>query len=345
MGAEGFVLDEITNKSDQYDASAALAAGFVLFDNKWERFRLSWGARMEHFDQQLHSVDYSNLPVNPRLTTTEILPSANLKYELNEKTNLRFSASKTVTRPEFRELAPFSYYDFYLQSSVTGNPTLKTGKIFNADLRYEIYPGQNQLFSFSLFYKNFKDPIENVLSGTGSSKARTFSNVPSAQNYGLEMELRKNFGFISEGFENVVFFTNAALIRSKVDLSKISTEDPNRPLQGQSPYILNAGLQWNNAFYGLNAAVSYNIIGDRLQEVGAVGYNDIYEQHRNLSDCSISKKLGTRGEIKFTWSDILKQPFNLYQDNNFDHKFNNTDNLIQKITPGSTISLTASVRL
>lgn len=346
FGTDLFIIDDITTKSDNYTAASTLSGGYAMFDNKlWERFRLSWGVRIESFQQELHSIDQTQQPVDVNRTSTDVLPSANLKFELNEKTNLRLSVSQTVTRPEFREIAPFSFYDFYLQRSIVGNPNLRPGKIFNGDLRYELYPGMNQLFSFSVFYKKFTDPIERVVNRpSAGTTVGSFKNISAAQSFGVEMEVRKNFGFFGERFESLVVFGNIALIHSEINLDSIESEDKSRPLQGQSPYVANAGLQWNWKSAGLNATIVYNIIGDRLFDVGFKNYADTYEQHRDLLDFSISKNIGRRGEIKLTWSDILRQPFIYYQDNNFDHKYNDGDNLMQKNSLGSTITLSAQYR-
>lgn len=339
---KGFVLDEITNDGDKYDAKSDLTSAYILFDNKIaERLRISWGLRMENFRQQLNAINYSQIPVNIDRTTTEWLPSANVTYSLNEKNQLRLSASRTVTRPEFRELAPFAFYDFYLPGTVQGDTTLTSGRIYNFDLRYELYPGMNQLFSVSLFYKKFNNPVEFTFSSQGAGTRNfSFINVPSAENYGVELELRKNFDFIGANWENLVFFTNAAIIRSKINLQGAGAYDPDRALQGQSPYIVNVGLAHNWVRAGLNTTLVYNIIGDRVAQVGTDGYADIYERHRNLLDFQISKRVWQRGEIKLTWSDILRPDFMYYQDNNADHKFNEgVDNVMQSLNSGSTITL------
>jgi outer membrane receptor protein involved in Fe transport len=222
---------------------------------------------------------------------------------------------------------------------VVGNPALTQGSIYNADIRYEIYPGQNQLFSVSLFYKRFKNPIEFTFASTSGARTFSFNNVASANNYGVEMELRKNFGFI--GVEDLMFFTNASLIRSNIDLSKgVSFFDSTRALQGQSPYIINAGLTYNIPTIGLSTTLIYNVIGDRIAQVGTVSYGDIYERHRNLLDFSVSKKLGRSGEVKLTWGDILRPEFIYYQDENASHKYEEAeDNVMQRLTLGSTVTL------
>ena len=343
IGPRGFVLDEITNPSDGYKAGSDLYAGYAMFENKIaDRIRLSWGVRAESFHQRLESARYgTNVPLVVDTTTTRLLPSFNLTYSLTETQQLRLSGSKTVTRPEFRELAPFAFYDFFLNAGVVGDPGLTPGNIWNADIRYEIYPGQNQLFSVSLFYKKFTTPIEFTYSSQGAgTRTFTFQNIPGAQNYGAEIEIRKNLGFLGTNFENLVVFANAARIFSSLDLSNVSAYDTTRALQGQSPYLINAGVSYSIPDWGLNTTVMFNSIGDRIAQVGTVGYGDIYERHRNLLDFQVSKKIGRGGEIRLTWSDILRPDFVYYQDVNSSHKFEaDQDNVMQRLNLGSTISL------
>ncbi len=338
----GFILDEITNPSDAYTANSDLTAGYVLLDNSiFEKLRISWGLRMERFNQHLESSDYSGNPLTVNNNLTSWLPSANLTYRLNDQHQFRVSASKTVSRPEFREVAPFAFYDFYLNAGVVGSPDLTPGDVFNADLRYEIYPGQNELFSVSFFYKRFTNPIEFTFSSQGAG-TRTFSfqNIPGARNYGVELELRKNLSFIASSLEDLTFFANGAIIRSRLDLSNVSSFDDNRALQGQSPYLLNTGLSYNHPDWGLSTTLVYNIIGDRVAQVGTVGYADIYERHRNLLDFQVSKRLGERAEIKLTLGDILSPDFMYYQDNNANHKYDaGADNVMQRLNYGTTITL------
>lgn len=346
IGNNGFIMDEITNPSDSYAGQSELQAGYVLLENKIaDRLRIAWGARVESFRQQIQSGQYQGPPITVDTTITALLPSFNITYSLTEKQQLRLSGSKTVSRAEFRELAPFSFFDFFLNANVIGNQNLTQGSVYNADLRYELYPGRNQLFSVSLFYKRFKNPIEFTFSAVGTG-TNTFSyvNVASANNYGAEFEIRKNLDFL--GAEDLTFFSNAAFIRSNIDLSEgVSYFDSTRALQGQSPYVINAGLNYNWRKIGLNTALIFNVIGDRISRVGTVGYGDIYERHRNLLDFSVSKNIGERGEIKFTWGDILNQDFLYYQDENSSHKYEpGVDNVIQRLQFGSTISLSLGYR-
>jgi outer membrane receptor protein involved in Fe transport len=350
LAIDGFVMDEITNKADNYDANSRLGAAFLMLDNKFlNKFRLSWGVRTEQFTQKLNSFDYTNQPVNLSKTYLDILPSANFTWLANDKTNVRLSASKTVGRPEFRELAPFSFYDFYTSSSIAGNQNLARTQISNFDVRYEIFPGLNQLASVSGFFKHFKNPIEQIVTSSGAgTRLRTFQNVPSAMAFGAEMEVRKNFAFLAPNIgnwaENLVFFTNLAIIRSKVDFGNSIVPDPNRPMQGQSPYVLNAGLQWNQPEKGWAATVIFNRIGDRVHEAGFDGFADIYEKHRNVLDFQLAKRLGKSGEIKVSCSDLLAAPMVFYQDNNANRKQDGGDNLIQRTRTSASVSVSASFK-
>ncbi len=338
---KGFVLNEITNPSDRYDAESELYAGFVMFDNKIGRkVRVTWGLRYETFHQNINTFLFNNEPVVVDKTTNNLLPSANLTYSLTDKHQIRLSASQTVSRPEFRELSPFSFYDFSLNGNVIGNPNLTPATINNFDLRYEFYPGQNQLFSVSLFYKDFDNPIEATSDfSSAGTRAYSFANIPEAENYGVEFEARKNFDFIGAGWENLLFFGNLALIESNLDLSGVSFWDEDRALQGQSPYIVNLGLTYSFREKGLSSTLVYNVIGDRLALVGTNIVADLYERRRHLIDFQIAKNIGKGGEFKFTWGDILRPDFVFYQDNNRNHKYDeNTDNLMQSLNLGSTFT-------
>jgi TonB-dependent receptor len=340
--SNGFIISDITNPSDAYTATAALTAGYVLGDFKlFEKLRFSAGARLENYDMEVNSFYFGGQQVNSVLKNADLLPSANLTYSLNEQHQLRLSASKTLSRPEFRELSPFAFYDYEEEASVQGNPNLVRGTITNYDIRYEWYPGQNQLFSVSLFYKDFINPIERNFSSTGGGTASFgFQNVASAQNYGVEVEGRKNFDFLGGWGENLLLFTNVAFIGSTIDLTNVDAYDPKRALQGQSPYIINSGLTANLPKWDLSTTLAYNIIGDRVAYVGTDNFADIYERHRNLLDFSVSKKLGRNGEVKLTWGDILRTDFVYYQDNNASHKYEaDVDNLMQRRNFGSTVTL------
>ena len=346
FGLDGFRLDEITNGSDHYEAQSNLKAGYIMSDSYFtEKLRSVFGLRLESYNNKLQSMGYSLDSINTDTTFTDLLPSVNLTYSITDKINLRAAASRTVSRPEFRELAPFVYFDFNLFTTINGNPALSRGTIANYDLRAEYYPGSGQLLAITGFYKVFKNPIEQVFAFSGGgSRALTFQNVPGAINYGMELELRKNFDFLSgitkmEGWKNLYFISNLSFIQSKVDLSTILTADStSRPLQGQSPYLINAGIQYNGE-KGFGISVVVNRIGRRIINVGTAGYPDIYENPRTQLDAQISKKFGKNLEAKIGVGDLLHQNVIFYQDLDKDKKFDaSKDNSMANWKTGYTVS-------
>lgn len=343
----GFVIDEITNNSDKYDAESDLVAGFVLFDNKIsKRWRIVWGARGESYYQYVKTANPSGKRVRSTQEWFDLLPSANITFALNEGSNLRLSGSQTVSRPELRELSNFSFYDFITYSSMIGNPDLKRGKITNLDLRYEIYPGAGEAITASVFYKSFRDPIEQrVVDGsTPNRREITFSNAPSASSYGFEIELRKKLDFISQEqfFQNVTFFTNFSLIRSSVDLTGVAADNISRALQGQSPYLINAGLQYVSENNDHALSILYNRIGPRIYLLGFQGYPDIYENGRDIMDLQISKKvIKQKGELRLNVSDLFNQASVFYQNTNGKESYQKgTDQVINSVKFGTNVSLT-----
>jgi outer membrane receptor protein involved in Fe transport len=197
-----------------------------------------------------------------------------------------------------------------MNAGIYGNPSIKQAYIQNFDLRFEHYPSPNETFNIGLFYKNFHNPIEMVIMGNSPTQY-SFENVLSAYSYGIESDVRKSLGFIS-GAENFSIVLNAALIKSKVQFPSGSLER-DRPLQGQSPYMVNAGLFYYNDNNGLMVTLLYNIIGKRIVAVGRPSPNEwedipnIYEMPRNVIDLAVSKKVGKHVEIKAGIKDILNE--------------------------------------
>lgn len=312
----GFVLNEITNGADQYNANSFLNAGYVMFDGYvTEKLRLGIGARLESYHQKLTSADNTFKPLLVDTTYTNILPSVNLIYNLTEKANIRLSGSQTVGRPEFREIAPFSFYDFNKNVSVVGNPDLKQSKTTNIDLGYAVYPSSGQVFSVSAFYKYFSLPIEQSLQLGTSGRTFGYTNSKSATLYGIEMEFRRPLDFIGEQFSDFTFSTNASYMKSEVKVAETVNKTGKRPLQGQSPYLINAGLQYNSKEENsMGVSLLYNRIGKRIWAVGNSQDPDIYEKSRNVLDLQLSKKFAkSRAEVKLNYSDILNNKAIFYQ--------------------------------
>jgi len=347
---KGFILEDITNPTARYTAQNNLQAAYIMFDNHLiKNLRVVWGARVESNNIRLQSPGDS-LELN--MTNVDVLPSANITYALTEKMNLRFAYSKTVSRPEFRELATFEYEDFITNTLIQGNPNLKRAIITNYDVRWELYPRAGEVLSVTGFYKNFNNPIESVYLG-GSNKTKTFQNVTEAKNLGVELEFRRKLNFLNninflawEQWDNFVFYANTSIISSKVDLrGNINAADSIRPLQGQSPYIINAGLQYSDAKSGLNVSLLYNVIGRRIVEAGYLGYENVWEAPRNLVDAQISKVIFNNFEVKLNVSDILNQKRIYYQDIDKNKSFDESkDNKILSTNWGTTYSFSLAYK-
>ncbi|MBL7702533.1 MAG: TonB-dependent receptor [Ferruginibacter sp.] len=322
-------FDAIKGSTFRYLANTILNAGYIQFDNElFNKLRIVWGLRVEHFDQLVGSVKKWD-PRHTYSKVTDFLPGLNAAYKLNPKTNIRFSASQTVIRPELRELTALNLYDFELNASVTGNPKLKRTKITNFDLRYEFYNKPGEVFSAGVFYKHFNDPIEQLFNeGIGGASTFNFQNADKAYSTGVEIEFRKNLEFITARLKNLTFQSNVSLIKSKVTDTALKI---NRTLQGQSNYVVNLGMLYDVPKLGLNATLLFNLIGERIFLVGdkAAGSSspDVYEAPRPLLDFQLAKKiLKGKSEIRMNISDILNRKQYFYQNaNNSDAFQKNTD--------------------
>jgi len=282
---------------------------------------------------------------------TDIFPSLNTTYNLNKDNLLRFAYGRSVNRQEFREISSSAYYDFDLFSFIKGNPDLKPAYIQNVDLRYEFYPSNGEIISLAFFYKNFKNPIEWTYVDSGGSYTYTFKNAKSADNYGIELDIKKSLDFI--GLKGLSFSFNGALIKSKLKFDKSSLEH-DRAMQGQSPYLINTGLFYQNEKLGLNANVLYNIIGKRIVGIGRVETSegssinndipDMYEMPRNTIDFSISKKIGKIVELSVGAKDILAQKVTFKQFPKFEDstgKLHEREQTTKEFKPGRNITVTA----
>jgi outer membrane receptor protein involved in Fe transport len=348
---QGFKLGETTNPSDSYTAGSSLHAGYVMTDQKFgQKLRAVYGLRVEQFNQQLNSSSYGGDTLTVDNSNLSYLPSINFTYSPFKRSNFRIAASKTVARPDFRELAPFSFYDFNTSSAVVGNDTLLSTDIINLDLRYEFFAGNGQLLSTSVFYKDFNNPIENtVFFGGSGSRTYTYQNVTDAVDYGIELEWRTKLGGIdsllnTSLFDQFTFFTNLTYVKSIVDLSNVATavteEEKFRPMQGQSPYLINSGLMYQNDELGLGVNIMFNRIGRRIAFVGTNGYQDIYENPRNVFDIQLSKRIFKKGEIKFNASDLFNNYHVFYQDFNRSGRYEaEQDKQITGIKYGVNLSL------
>ena len=338
-----FAFNSIQNRNFRYLANTILNAGYLQFDNKLsDAVRIVWGLRVEDFDQLVGSVKKWD-PRHTYSRVTDYLPGINATLKLTQKANLRLTGSQTVIRPELRELSALNIYDFELNASVSGNPSLKRTKITNTDLRYELYPQAGELFTFGIFYKNFENPIESIYQEAGGgSSLFSFQNAAKATAFGFEVEGRKK---LSKRF---TLQANGSYINSEVKDEKLGV---SRSLQGQSPYLINAGLLYDLVEKGFNMTALFNQVGKRIYLVGDIqagaGSPDVYENPRALVDFQMSKKFANnKAEIKLTISDIFNQRQVFYQNNNSNTGYNKaTDGVRFSRQYGTTYGVTINYSL
>lgn len=309
-----FHIDQNPGIYFRYLANTILNAGYVQMDNNLtDWLRVVWGVRYENFDQLVGATRKSD----PRYTYSkkgDLLPAVNATFKVNNKTNIRVAGSQTLVRPEFRELTGTAFYDFELGATIIGNPGLVRTKITNFDLRYEIYPRAGELLTLGAFYKNFKNPIELAFNQTGVG-SNTFNYLPNdaitAKTYGIELELRKKLDF-STSLKRFTALGNISYIYNRV---KFDNTTLNRPMQGQSPYVLNAGLQYDIEEQGISTTVLFNQVGRRILYVGNDQVPPVWEAPRPLLDFQIAKKLiKGKGELKLNISDLINKKANFYHD-------------------------------
>ncbi|MHC2993252.1 hypothetical protein OB13_17315 [Pontibacter sp. HJ8] len=325
----GFSLKEGTNPTDRYDAVNTLVAGYVGGSLPvQDKLNLSGGVRVEYNRQQLETTRFGGVPVKVDNPITSFLPSLNATYNLTQRALLRGGYSVSVNRPEFRELAPFAYYDFQMNAEIQGNEDVTTATIHNVDLRYEFYPNPTEIISFGAFYKYFKNPIETYILPSSSNSIFETNNAESAQSYGIETEIRKSFLNLSNRrlIQNMSLVLNASLIDSKINLGeKAENQAKERAMYGQSPFIVNAGVYYQDDEKDLQVNLLYNVIGKRIFAVGDNDAPSVYEMPRNVLDLSITKGIGRHLELKAGIQDILNQKIRLVQDSNNDARINSVD--------------------
>ena len=305
-----FELRESTRSTDNYLADHNIYSSYLMLDlpitTKWQ---VMTGVRLESSDQTVTTYDpfsASRKEIEANLTTLDWLPGMNVTYRLTERMNLRLAASRTITRPDFRELAPFEFTDFVGGRTILGNPDLERSQIDNFDFRWETFPQIGGILAVSAFYKRFQKPIEQIVQPQAEVRI-TYENAEGANNYGLELEARQNLGVITEALRKFSINTNAALISSQVVLPEdvgIQTSS-ERPLQGQCPYIVNVSIGFEDPNWGISSAIAYNIFGRRLFEVGNHGVPDVYEQPRGQLDASFSRTVANYFKFSVSAKNLL----------------------------------------
>jgi hypothetical protein len=350
---DGITYRDNTGAKDSYDGEDHTIAAYVgLKIPIVKKVNIYGGVRVEKFKRKISNFyektgNTDNLDI--LRDTLNFFPSVNATYNLNEKNLLRFSFGKTINRPEFREMSNFDYQDFDMFAIIHGNDTLKSAYIDNYDFRYEWYPSNGEIVSVAAFYKDFTNPIEIFLIPAGSGYDYKPFNTEKAYSMGLELDARKQFlefensvGFLHHLKDLTVIF-NASLIKSEINTSKQAFAiDEKRVMQGQSPYIVNLGLNYANPISKLSIDINYNRLGKRIAYVGTPLNPHTWELPRNSLDLTLKKEIGRRVTLKAGIKDLLNNPVRFVQ-------YYGSDNSIEadtyRYTPNRSFTAGIEVKL
>jgi outer membrane receptor protein involved in Fe transport len=300
-----------------YSADDGLSAGFLMSEVALtDRLRLITGARYEVDQLVVDARSTLGDPVSSRNEWKDLLPSAALNFSPTDATNLRLSASRTLARPEYRELVPIKSRDVLNGDDLEGNPNLERTLIDNVDLRWEWYPTSGEVVSIGVFAKRFDKPIERVYRAAGaSSRFIGFVNAESAENYGVELEVRKGLGSYARFLEPFTVFSNLTVMQSEIDLgaNQAAATNPKRRMVGQAPYVLNAGLGYVSLSGNTSATLLFNRVGDRIEAAGDLPLPDVVQQTRNVMDFSLRTQVLPSMSLRFDAKNLLDEPFETIQ--------------------------------
>ena len=280
----GFELNETTRVTDAYRGTRDVFGYYGMLElNLAAKWRIIGGLRVEEVDQDVTTFNQF-LPETGRepapFATTNLLPALNLIYSLTPKQNLRVGYSQTVSRPDFRELARFGFLNVVGGLQTIGNPDLVQTDISNYDMRWEYFPGGNQLLAASFFYKNFDRPIERTMIAA-VALLRTYSNARAARNFGFELEFRRGLNFLSPKLREFAVSSNLTLVESNIDLENVGENvvltSLVRPMQGQSRYVANVIAEWARPKARSTARYYLNYFSSRITDVGAFGLPDVVQ--------------------------------------------------------------------
>lgn len=297
--------------ANSFESSQNTVALYVSNEFKLtNKLRTIIGLRAEYFTTFFTGQNNNGTEIFDDEQTIEeldLFPSANFIYEVNEKSNLRLSYSRTTARPSFRELSVVQIPDLLTGIIFLGNINLQPSYINNFDVRYEFFGQKAQMFAVSGFYKRFKDPIELVAFSFVAPNQFTPRNSPNADVYGVEFEARKNFDFISDALSDLSLNVNISIIESEIDMARGEGEefesrqqfardgeviDGTRSLQGQSPFLVNIGFNYNKAESGIETGLFYNVQGKTLEVVGFGRNPDVFTRPFNSLNFNFSKTFG-----------------------------------------------------
>lgn len=325
-GVNEFYIKEVSGVNNSYSADMIITGTYALIDIPIvSELRALLGLRYEYADMNVYTFNTAtqkneNLKTTP-LTAHNFLPALSMTWNAANDMNLRFAFSKTLTRPDFRECTDGKWETYLSDEVIVGNPELTQTDIYNADLRYEWFIDAVDLIAVSFFYKYIIDPVEMLeITGSGGTATYQYMNSPYAHNLGGEIELRKSFDFITKAMKDLSVSLNVAYIYSKIkvennDLADYSTTD--RAMQGQSPWVVNAGLHYDNNDVGFSGSALFNIAGRRIIRVGTVysgvKRGDVYEEPAPRLDVVLKQRVMKGAYIKLSFENLIDPEIEMTQ--------------------------------
>jgi len=305
------------SQGGSYHAEDRLLAGYLMVQAFLSgRVEVVGGARVEDSRVSVTTEPTIGESVLTEPSYTDVLPSIGANVSLSENHVLRFAASQTLSRPEYRELSPVAYREVIGAENILGNPDLRRALIRNFDLRWEWYPRPTEVVSLAVFAKSFADPIERIYLATSGTRLISYVNAESARNLGVELEVRKNLGLMfGESLLPWSFLANATVMNSRISIpgeGLASRTNDDRAMVGQAPFVVNAGLMYT-APRGLSASLFYNVVGRRIVSAGENPLPDVYEEARRGLDVAFRLPLFRTLSAKVDAENLLDSAFELTQ--------------------------------
>ena len=319
INPNGFEIEETTRPTDNYTATQEVPAAYGQLDWSTGKWRLIGGVRYEESDIEVVSRDLFDPELDPIVTTlqdSDWLPSLSVLYRLTSNQNLRLTGSQTVNRPEFRELSPFAFTDAVGSFDRVGNPDLISATIRSYDARWEWFPSSADVVAVSLFYKDFTDPIEEVLVES-VTRTQTWANADGAHNLGFELELRRGLGAWADVLDAFTAVFNYSYIDSQVTIPPGGIQtNSSRPLVGQPDHVGNLVLEWVQPEWGSGVRLLYNYTGEKISFVGGNGLPDVLEEPRGTVDLAYTQHFDLAGigwTVKASAENLTDEPWEFTQ--------------------------------
>ena len=302
------VVQRVMQPKDSYRAGNEIYSGYLLTDfYPVPSLLVNLGVRYEISRQWVdYATDGGDWYAERRnLDKNDLFPTLNLKYTVNDANSIRFSASRTVTRPSFIEMAPFLYQESYGSAQIRGNNELQNGYNYNFDLRYEHFGKNGDMISLTAYFKYLDSPIERIQALQGGATLHSFQNADNGMAGGMEVEFRKQLMKDLRLGANISYmYTNVKLPEGGAYTNK------ERPLQGASPILANADLTYSPRFgeeRQLNLALLYNLQGSRIHAVGVSKLGDIKQQTLHTLNFSAGYDINSHFSLKLQVNDLLNR--------------------------------------